>query len=153
MRPAAIALLCASLSLAAVPASAGPLTVSHAWARATPPGSTVGAVYLMLDNSGGPADRLLAASSPAADMVQVHVTEHEGNMMTMRRVDPLDIAAGATLTFAPGGMHVMLMGLKAPLVAGHPLTLTLHFEHRGDVEVDAQVIPADATGPAGDPMH
>lgn len=153
MRSAAIALLCALLAFPALPAAAGPLTVSHAWARATAPGSTVGAVYLTLDNSGGPADRLLSASSPAAAMVQVHVTEHEGNMMTMRRVDPLDIAAGATLNFVPGGMHVMLMGLKAPLVAGRQLKLTLHFEHRGDVEVDAAIVPADAAGPAADHAH
>lgn len=135
------------------PAQADGLAVVDAWARATPPGAGVAAAYLTIDNTGGPADRLLGASSDAAGRVEVHETRREGDLMRMRKVEPLDVAAGERVVFAPGGLHVMLMELKAPLRQGERLALTLRFERAGEVSVEAEVLAGDATDPHAGHHH
>jgi copper(I)-binding protein len=128
-------------------ARAGEPAVVDAWARATPPGTDVAAAYLTIDNRSGAADRLLGASSGAAGSVEIHETGREGDVMKMRKVEPLDVAAGDRVTFQPGGLHVMLAGLRAPLKQGERLPLTLRFEHAGEIHVEAVVLAGDATDP------
>ncbi|MBP6513721.1 MAG: copper chaperone PCu(A)C, partial [Steroidobacteraceae bacterium] len=94
------------------------------------------------DNRGRRADRLLSISTPRAESAQVHVTIRELDQVRMRRVDPLHVAAGERLVLEPGGTHVMLMGLRSPLLAGEKLPLTLLFETGGEVKVDANVVAA-----------
>ena len=114
-------------ALAAVAAAVG-LTVESAWARATPPGASVAAVYLRIDNMGGLADRLLAIRTPVAASVEVHQTSVEDGMARMRMVSMLHVGANEVLEFVPGGLHIMLFGLKKPLVAGQTFELELVFE-------------------------
>jgi copper(I)-binding protein len=135
------------------PARAGELAVLEAWARATPPAAAVAAAYLTIDNGAGGADRLLGASSDAAGRVEVHESRREGEVMRMRKVEPLDIPAGERVVFAPGGLHVMLMDLKAPLRQGEKLPLVLRFEHAGAVQVEAEVLAGDATDPHAGHHH
>jgi copper(I)-binding protein len=134
-------------------ARAGELAVVDAWARATPPGAGVAAAYLTIDNSAGVADRLLGASSEAAGRVEVHETRREGDVMRMRKVEPLDVAAGERVVFGPGGLHVMLMDLRAPLKQGDKLPLVLRFEGAGEVQVEAEVLAGDATDPHAGHHH
>jgi periplasmic copper chaperone A len=118
-------------------ATAG-VTVRDAWARATPPGMTVAAAYLTL--SGGPqADRLLGASTPRAAMAELHVVTESDGMSRMRQTDGVEVPAGGTVTLAPQGTHVMLMGLEEPLVAGQQFPLTLQFAAAGTVTVTVVV--------------
>jgi hypothetical protein len=63
----------------------------------------------------------------------------EGNMMKMHKVDAVEVPAGQAVGFASGGLHVMLIGLKAPLVEGNTFPLTLHFEHAGAVTVEVVI--------------
>ena len=140
----AAGLLALGLGLSSPARADGPV-VTEAWARATPPGAGVAAAYLTIDNTGGAADRLMGASCGVAGRVEVHETRREGDMMRMRKVEPLDVAAGQPVVFAPGGLHVMLMDLEAPLRQGERLALTLHFERAGDVSVEADVLAGDAT--------
>ena len=135
------------------PARAGELAVVEAWARATPPGASVAAAYLTVDNSAGGADRLLGASSDAAGRVEVHESRREGEVMRMRKVEPLDIAAGERVVFGPGGLHVMLMELEAPLRQDEKLPLVLRFERAGEVQVEAEVLAGDATDPHAGHHH
>ena len=136
--------------LAAVAQTPPALTVTGAWARATAPGAPVGAVYLVIDNAAGQADRLLAVSAERAERCEVHIMVHDGDLMKMRRVAPLPVAAGERVVLEPGGTHVMLMGLKSPLVEGESLPLVMNFEHAGTRRVEAQVVPATATdAPSG----
>ena len=125
--------------LASLPAFAGGLTVSNAWSRSTPPGVTVGVVYFTLTNDTGKSDRLLKLSTPVASKVQVHRTETLDGIARMREVAVLHVDAGQTLEFAPNGMHLMLMGLKKPLVAGQRFDLELLFEVGGPRKVDVVV--------------
>jgi len=125
--------------LAALPAFADGLTVTNAWSRTTPPGVTVGVVYFTLKNDTGKSDRLLKISSPIAAKVQVHRTEIQDGMARMREVAVLHVDANQSVEFAPNGMHVMLMGLKKPLVEGQKFQLDLLFEVAGPRKVQVVV--------------
>jgi copper(I)-binding protein len=151
-RRAAIALLAlalASLAIATNAAEPAPHTVavSGAWARATPPGMTVAAVYLTL--TGGPrADRLVGAATPRAAMAQIHVVSEAEGMARMRPTAGVDVPAHASVALAPQGTHIMLMDLPRPLVAGEHLPLTLQFEQAGKIDVSVAVRAPGATPPA-----
>ena len=128
-RRSAVAILFSAL--VTLPAFAGELAVTNAWSRSTPPGVTVGVVYFTLKNDTGKSDRLLKLSTPVASKVQVHRTEILDGIARMREVAVLHVDAGQALEFEPNGMHVMLMGLKKPLVEGQKFDLELLFEVAG----------------------
>ena len=121
--------------LAAWPASAGDLTVTGAWARTTAPGVGMGAIYLTIDNGSAKSDRLLKLRTPVAATAEVHRTEVLDGIVRMREVAVLHVAAGERIEFKPGGHHVMLMGLKKPLVEGQVFDLELVFEVSGPRKV------------------
>jgi copper(I)-binding protein len=133
-RRSALGLLILSLFVAA-PAFAGELMVTNAWSRTTPPGVTVGVAYLTLKNNTGKSDRLLKLSTPVASTVQVHRTEILDGIARMREVALLHVDVGQTIEFAPNGMHLMLMGLKKPLVEEQKFDLELLFEVAGPRKV------------------
>jgi len=143
-------------SAAMFAASAGTpsgLSVTGAWARATPPGTTVAAVYLVIDNTAGEADRLLAISTDRAGSAEVHTIVHDGDLAMMRRVEPLHVGAGERIVLEPGGTHVMLMGLKSPLAEGQSLTLVMNFERAGVRRVEARVMAATSAPQAAGHHH
>jgi len=127
------------LLLAALPALAAGLSVTNAWSRSTPPVAKVGVVYFTLKNDTGKSDRLLKLSTSVAEKVEVHRTEVLDGIARMREVAVLHVDAGQTLEFKPGGMHVMLMGLRKPLVAGTAYELDLLFEVAGARKVKVLV--------------
>jgi copper(I)-binding protein len=126
-----IAIAGAAALLITLPAFAGTLSVTDAWSRSTPPGVTVGVAYFTLKNESGKSDRLLRISSPVAAKAQVHRTEVLDGIARMREVAVLHVDAGQTVRFEPNGMHLMLTGLKKPLVAGQSFELELLFEVAG----------------------
>lgn len=133
--------------LAVQTALAGPISVQQAWARATPPGASNGAVYLTIRNNGA-ADSLISASNSAlAEKVEIHTHQNDNGVMRMRQVPQVAIPAKATLTFQPHGNHVMLIGLKQPLGLGDKLPLSLHFKKAGEVKTEVTVDTIDAEGP------
>jgi len=134
--------LCAVLLLGlftAGPALAGELTVTGAWARTTPPGATMGAIYLTIENGSAKSDRLLKLKTSVASSAGVHRTEVLDGIARMREVAVLHIAAGERIEFQPGGYHVMLMGLTKPLVEGQKFELELLFEVAGPRKVNVVV--------------
>ena len=153
----------AHLALAAIcagPASAqqvkiGDLVLDHAWARATPGGAKVGGGYLTIENKGATPDKLIGGSSPAAAKVEVHEMAMNNGVMTMRPVKGgLSIPPGQSVTLMPGGYHIMLMELKAPLKKGDKVPVTLAFEKAGEVKVTLDIQGIGATGPtSGQPNH
>jgi len=150
MKYLAVLLLILSAPLAQ---AADRLLVTDAWARATPPGATVAALYLTLDNAAGKSDRLLSVASPRARSAEVHATVRDGEIVRMRKVEPLHLAARERLTLAPGGTHVMLFGITTPLVQGERVPVVLRFELAGEVRVEAEVLAGGATGPAAGHDH
>lgn len=127
--------------------SAGDLVVSAAWARATPPGATVGAAYLTIENRGAEDDRIVSAASPAARSAGLHETIEENGVARMRPLPWLALPAGAKLEMKPGATHVMMMGLARPIAEGDDLTLTLVFEKAGSLTVPVEVAPIGAAAP------
>ncbi len=134
-----------ALSLVVAPAlaegiKAGDLTIEKPWARATPKGAEVGAAYLEIRNGGADADRLTGGTADFAN-VEIHEMSMQGNVMKMQELkDGLAIPAHGDVKLAPGGYHVMLTGLKHPLVKGETAKVTLTFEHGGAVTVDFPVV-------------
>ena len=100
-------------------------------ARATPPGISVGAIYFSVKNAGSTADRLLSVSTPVAGKVELHESRSVNGVMEMRQVTSVECPAGATVKATPGGLHVMLLGLAAPLAAGSDFSVSLHFRDAG----------------------
>lgn len=121
-----------------------PVTISHAWSRATAPGAPVGVAYFEIVNTGA-ADKLLRVESTVADEAQMHTVLTEGGQMQMRPMSIVDVPAKGRVRFLPGGLHVMLMGLKQPLKEGQRIPLTLVFEKAGNVSVQALVQGLGAT--------
>ncbi len=143
-----------SLALLALPslAIAAAPTVSGAWARATPPGVSVGAAYLTIAG-GSTNDRLVGASTDRASMVQLHTVEESNGVAAMRQADGVPVPAGRQVVLAPGGTHIMLMGLSRPLVAGETFPLQLRFEKAGEQVVQVTVRAAGEPDPAAAAEH
>ena len=113
----------------------GKLTVTSAWARATAPGASAGAVYLQINNGSTKSDRLLKISTTVATSASVHRTEIVDDVARMREVAMLHVAPGEKIEFAPSGLHIMLMGLKKPLVVGQKFQMELLLEVSGPHKV------------------
>jgi copper(I)-binding protein len=133
-----------ALCLAGTPALAqspvaGSLTVEQPWARPTARSAPNGAVYLTIANAGPAADRLVQAHAEVSAKTELHTHLNEGGVMRMRPVTAIDIPAGGKAELKPGGLHVMLLGLKAPLAAGTRFPLTLTFETSAPVTVTVTV--------------
>ena len=114
------------------------VTVENAWARATPPGAKIAAGYLTIRNAGA-ADKLVSASSPAAEKVETHVTVKDGDISRMREVKGYAVPAKGKLELTPSGSHLMLVNLKAPLKEGDKVPLVLRFEKAGEVKTELAV--------------
>ena len=115
------------------------IKVDDPYVRAVPPGQPNSASFMGLHNGDGQAHKLVDARSPAAKVVELHTHIEEDGMMKMRRVPAIDLPAGETTTLAPGGLHVMLIGLQQKLVPGEKVALTLVFEDGSEVELQAPV--------------
>ena len=122
------------------PGAGGGISIDGAYARPAPAAGGNGAVFLTIENAGPAADRLVSASSAAAATVEIHETIDDGGVMKMRPlVDGIAIAGGESADLQPGGKHIMLIGLAAPLVAGQEIELALVFEKAGAITVKAPV--------------
>jgi periplasmic copper chaperone A len=129
------------------------ISVPEAWARASAGPASTGAAYITLKGGSRP-DQLVAASTPVAASAEVHETTGDNGVMKMRPVPAVPIPPGQTVTFTPGGTHIMLMGLKKPLTAGQSFPLTLTFTHAAPVTVEVKVRPlgGGSSGMKGDSM-
>lgn len=134
----------ACLAFAGTTWAADAPVVTGAWARATPPGTTVGAAYMTIQG-GKESDRLVGASSDRASMAHLHTVEEQGGVSKMRAIEAVEIPAGQRVALAPKSTHVMLMGLDGPLVAGQTFVVTLRFAKAGEQPVTVTVKPAAAT--------
>ena len=120
----------------------GDLVVTDARSRATPPTVANGVGYLAIENRGDSADRLIGAETERAETVELHETRQDGEIMRMRPLpEGIELPSGERVTLEPGGRHLMLVGLKTPLMAGETVPLTLDFERAGKLTIELQVEP------------
>ena len=116
------------------------LDVTAGWSRASlTKKASNGAAYFTITNPTTQNDRLLRAESEVADVVQIHNMTFEKGVMQMGEVDGLNIPAGGKITLKPGGYHIMLMGLKEPLMAGAKFNVNLNFKKAGTKSVPVAV--------------
>jgi len=123
----------------------GEITIGHPYARSTAPGQPNGGAFLSLENRGADDKLVSADAGPIASRTELHTMSMDGDVMRMRRVDDIAVGSGKAVALKPGGYHVMMFGLKAPLKEGDTFPLKLHFEKAGDVTVTVNV-----EGPAAD---
>jgi len=129
-----------AITLLSLTAQAQTIVVDKAVARATVGKMPNGAAFLQIENKG-PDDALLSGSSPAASRVEIHTMSMEGDVMKMRTLEQLELKSGQRIAMKPGsGVHIMLMGLKKPLVVGETFPLTLNFRKAGKVESTVEVV-------------
>lgn len=115
------------------------VAIGDPYARAVPPGQPNSAVFMSLENQTGDSQALVGAESAASEIVELHTHVEEGGMMRMRRIEKIEVPAGETVTLKPGGLHVMLIGLKQPLEPGDAVDLALIFEDGSRIPVQAPV--------------
>jgi len=128
----------------------GTLAIGQPWARATPRGAAVAGAYLTVTNKGPAADRLIGGSTEIANRFEFHSMTMEDGVAMMRPVEGgLEIKPGQTVELQSGSFHVMLIGLKQPLLQGQQVKGTLQFEKAGKVNVEFAVVAIGASGPAG----
>ncbi len=125
----------------------GDLAVSHPWARASAGRVKNGAAFMALANNGQATDRLVKISTPVAMKASLHLSVMEDGLMHMRPVEAVEVKPGEPTVLKPGGLHVMLMGLKAPLKKGETFPLSLTFEKAGSVDVAVEVQGPGAMAP------
>ncbi len=133
MKRLLIIVLLGALLLDACAPAATELEVSAVWARTGMSGGT-GTAYLTLSNGTAADDELLSASSDVAEAVEIHMSQAGANgEMQMIPQKSVPLAAGAKVELKPGGLHVMLIGLKRDLKVGDQFELTLHFKNHADI--------------------
>ncbi len=117
---------------------AGDVMLKAPWARVTLPGRP-GAAYVHVHNMGKEADKIISASSPNAERVELHTHTMKDGVMKMQQVEFVEVPANAMVDFEPGGLHFMIFGLKEIPKPGDMLPLTITFEKAGSVEIKATV--------------
>ena len=127
-----------AFALAATAAHAAGMEVRQAWSRPAAAGGT-GAGFLVLANPTGKADALVAVESPVARAVEMHRSAMSGGMASMQKAGRIDVPAGGTVTLAPGGYHLMFLGLTRPLKAGDAFPATFTFASGARVKATVKV--------------
>jgi len=141
---AAVMLACVGLPALAEDAQIGAITIKGAWSRATAPGAVAGVAFFTIANTG---------ADDVAKAVELHSHVMEGDIMRMRQVPTISIPAGQTVALQPGGLHVMLLGLKQPLKQGTSYPLTLTFQRAGSVTVTVPIQDLGAMPPGMSHEH
>lgn len=120
-------------------ANEDPVTVANAYVRAVPPGQSVSAAFMELQNNSDETRFLIKAASDVAESVELHEHIHKGNMMQMRQVEKIALNAHSSTALKPGGYHVMLIGLTRPLAPGSKVTLSLTLDNGQKLDIEAPV--------------
>ncbi|MCQ4161063.1 copper chaperone PCu(A)C [Roseomonas sp. GC11] len=125
---------------------AGDVEIGHPWSRAAIARGT-GAGFMALRNTGSQPDRLVSARAAIARTVEIHTHIREGEVMRMRPVEGgIPLPPGVEVKLAPGGYHLMLIGLKEAMAQGQRVPVTLVFERGGEITVELAVEAAGAQG-------
>ncbi len=129
-------------------AAAADVTVTDPWARASILAARPAAAYVTIESTNH--DRLIQIRTPIAAKVMIHATETgTDGVSRMRHIEGLELPAGQVVSLAPGGLHLMLMGVESKLQEGTSFPMTLVFEKAGEIAVEFLVLGAAAAGPDG----
>jgi copper(I)-binding protein len=140
--------LAACALLAGCSASAPEIEAREGWVRETAPGTSMAAVYMIVANRGGGDDRLVGVETPRGT-AELHVSQIANGIASMRAVEGLPVPAGGELRLAPGGAHLMVTGLDAPLKVGERFPVTLRFDRSEPQSLTIHVLQAGTSDHGG----
>ncbi len=154
-RLATITLMVAAALLATILAASASssVTVSKPWIREAPPGMTVHAGYMALVNNGSADIALTDASSPAYEQVELHISKVVDGIATMQKVAQITVPPGKTVTFKPGGLHLMMIKPKSAIKLGQKVPIELTFSDGSSLTIDAEVKKGGAMPKMDHKMH
>jgi len=139
-------LLLATSSVVMAQSGPDPLRFNDPWLRGSVPGQKNGAGYVTIHNTGARPLALMSVESGRADRVELHTVIREGGVAKMREVEEINIPAAGSVKLAPGGYHIMFIGLTSPFKAGETIPLKLNFEGGYQDVVDFTVKSPTHTG-------
>jgi len=141
-----------SLSACSVTPSGPDIVVEDIWARPSPMTDGNGAAFMVIKNNGSKADTLVGVKTNISDVVELHETIMENDVMRMRPVEGqrLEIPAGGEVMLKPGGLHIMFIDLKQQLKPDDTFQVVLVFEEAGEKTVDVTVRAMDGMGDMGE---
>lgn len=151
--------IAAMLSAASVPggptasAHESGLMASNAWVRMAPPVLKTHGAYLTITNHSTETSELIGAVSGNYGEVQMHMSQIVDGVATMQRMESVEIPAGQTVEFKPGGLHFMLIGAKEPLEEGKTVPITLSFRSGETIGVEAMVTMSAPGGEEANEME
>jgi len=150
-----LSLLAASLlfSVGAFAGAADTVSVQDAYVRLAPPNAPATGAFMVIKNNGAKDVKVLKADNPASKVTELHTHLNEGGVMKMRPVPAIDIKSKSEAVLKPGGLHVMLIDLKAPMKEGDVVPITLNFDDGSSKTVDAKVVKPTAAPAPMDHMN
>ena len=130
------------------------VVVQDPYVRLAPPNAPATGAFMVIKNNGDKDIKVLKADNPASKVTELHTHLNEGGVMKMRPVPAIDIKAKGEAVLKPGGLHVMMIDLKAPMKEGDVVPITLTFDDGSSKQVDAKVVrPMAAGAPAMEHKH
>ncbi|MFN4325067.1 MAG: copper chaperone PCu(A)C [Azonexus sp.] len=130
------------------------VAVQDPYVRLAPPNAPATGAFMVIKNQGDKDIKLVKAANPVSKVTELHTHLSEGGVMKMRPVPAIDIKAHGEAVLKPGGLHVMLIDLKAPMKEGDVVPITLTFDDGSSKQVDARVVRPMAAGmPMGEHKH
>ena len=154
MKKISLLLACLMVSAGALAAAADMVTVDEPYVRLAPPNAPATAAFMVLKNAGDKDVKVLKADNPASKATELHTHLNENGVMKMRPVAAIDIKSKGEAVLKPGGLHVMLINLNAPMKEGDIVPITLTFDDGSSKKIDARVIKPMAAGmPAMEHKH
>lgn len=150
-----LSLLAAGLmvSLGALAGAADSVTVQDPYVRLAPPNAPATGAFMVIRNGGDKDVKVVSASNPASKVTELHTHLNEGGVMKMRPVPAIEVKAKGEAVLKPGGLHVMLIDLKAPMKEGDVVPITLGFDDGSSKQVDAKVVRPTAAAMPMDHKH
>jgi len=127
-------------------AAADQIEVHQPYVRLAPPNAPAAGAFMVIRNTGSKDVKVVKADNPASRVTELHTHLNEAGVMKMRQVPAIEIKAGGEAKLQPGGLHIMLIDLKAPLQEGDNIAITLGFDDGSSKQVDAKVMRPLPTG-------
>jgi len=127
-------------------AAADQIEVHQPYVRLAPPNAPAAGAFMVIRNTGSKDVKVVKADNPASRVTELHTHLNEAGVMKMRQVPAIEIKAGGEAKLQPGGLHIMLIDLKAPMQEGDNIAITLGFDDGSSKQVDAKVMRPLPTG-------
>ena len=141
------------LSTGVLAGAADTVSVQDPYIRLAPPNAPATAAFMVIKNSGDKDVKVVKADNPVSRVSELHTHINDGGVMKMRPVPGIEVKAKGEAVLKPGGLHVMMIDLKAPMKEGDSVPITLTFEDGSSKQVDAKVVKASAAPMQMDHKH